>query len=87
MTIFAKIVNAGNRTADRLLIKRRATKHDKETGDIREWIPIKNIGRGEILDLTKFLDCEIKFETQHFDNDEWAGEPNVLVIDLPKRKG
>ena len=82
MTMSAKIVNTGNRTADRLVIKRRSTKHDKETGDTREWIPIQNMGRGEIFDLTKFLDCEITFEIEHFDNDEWAGNPNVLVIDL-----
>lgn len=86
MTMKAVLVNAGNRTGDKLHI----AVLDEDGVIISD--TIKTIVRGEVVNIFKYLDddCDGKksiriwTNNNQYGNDEFIGNPCVQVFEIPK---
>ena len=73
MTMHMKVVNAGNRSSDQIRV------YHATTGEL-----LLTIKRGDVMDLTRHLGVPLRFEAVYDHDDEWVGEPHILVADPPK---
>ena len=79
MTITLKALNAGNRTGDKVDVYRLEGVSKTLVGTIR---------RGEVYDVPIYFsanqEVSYQFIPHHVDEDEYLGEPQVLVCDSPR---
>ena len=84
MTMKSYLVNAGNRTGDRLAIE--LVHEDPEKCKKRVLV------RGQTLDLWEFIgpnleaapNIRIYVDKDAAGADEWAGEPQIIITDEPR---
>ena len=93
MTMKAMLVNAGNRTGDKLHVAVVTLELDSD-GEIEEYLESQvELKRGETFDLLSLIGHHtdqkgaafIKMWAGDSAGDEFVGNPQVLVGDLPKK--
>ena len=93
MTMKATLVNAGNRTGDKLHVAVVTLDLDSDR-EIEEYVESQvELKRGETLDLLSLIRhytdqkgaAFIKIWAGDSAGDEFVGNPQVLVVDLPKK--